>query len=96
MKFIQVPEEELKSLLKETIQQELTQHLPDLLEEYQNKAWLTIDDLMELTGWSRRTIQHLRDTRQIAFFQHGRKILFPRAGIEDFLEENCISPRSNN
>lgn len=93
MKFIQIPEDEFKRLLKETIQQELTQHLPELLDEYQNKAWLTIEDLIELTSWSRRTIQHLRDTRQITFFQHGRKILFPRAGIEDFLEGNCISRR---
>lgn len=93
MQFIQLPKDEFKRLLKETIQQELTQHLPELLEEYQNKAWLTTEDLMELTSWSRRTIQHLRDTRQIPFFQHGRKILYPRAGLEDFLKENSISPR---
>ena len=94
MKFIQLPEDEFKRLLKEVLKEELTRHLPDLLDEYQHKNWLTNEDLIGMTGWSRRTLQHLRDSRQIPFFQHGRKILYPRAGLEEFLDDNCITPRS--
>lgn len=57
------------------------------------KDWLTKEELINLTGWSERTIQHLRDSRQIPYSQHGRKILYPYKGICEFLERNLVTPK---
>ena len=58
------------------------------------KQWLTKEELKRLTGFSDRTIQNLRDSRQIPFSQHGRKIVYPTRGIERFLQEHVVSTRS--
>lgn len=83
-----IESEELRKLLQE----ELKAIHGNLINN--KKDWLTKEELMNMTGWSARTIQHLRDTRQIPFSQHGRKILYPYSGIVKFLEKNTVSPKS--
>lgn len=69
--------------------------IPKLIQELGKKEWLTKQELMKLTGWSSRTIQHMRDSKQIPYTQHGRKILYPRKGIMEFLEANYIRPKGD-
>lgn len=85
--------DEIKRILDEKLEEFYKEKLSHLEADRFNKPWLTTEELMELTGWSRRTLQHLRNTRQIPFSQHGRKILYPFVGIQDFLESNYIRPR---
>lgn len=83
---------DLKKLIAEAIRDEIATSLPELVKEATKKPYLTKEELMELTGWSSRTIQHLRDTNQIPYSKHGRKILYPRKGILEFLEAHHIKP----
>jgi len=85
--------EELQELIQKAVQEAVSQQVPKVVREATAKEWLTKEELQQLTGWKPRTIQHLRDTRQIPFSQHGHKILYPRKGIMDFLEDNHIKPR---
>lgn len=71
----------------------LKESLPELLERATRKSYLTRQELMDLTGWSSRTLQHLRDTEQIPFVQYGHKIIYPTKGIYAFFEEHQILPR---
>ncbi len=84
--------QELEHYFDKRIREILKEEIPDLLKDLSKKEWLTKQELMELTGWSGRTIQNMRDTRQIPYSQHGRKILYPRKGILEFLERNYIKP----
>ncbi len=84
--------EELSEIVFNTVQELLKKELPSLIREAKRKPWLTTDELMELTGWSRRTCQYLRDKRRIPFSQEGRKILYPTRGIEEYLASNKITP----
>ncbi|MBO6794717.1 MAG: helix-turn-helix domain-containing protein [Balneolaceae bacterium] len=84
---------ELELYFNKVLRNILREELPLLLEKLGKKDWLTKEELMEFTGWSSRTIQHMRDTNQIPYSQHGRKILYPRIGIEEFLENHYISHR---
>ena len=54
------------------------------------KEWLTTDEVMEMMNVSRRTIQNYRDEAKIPYSKEGRKILYPREGIEQFLRDNMI------
>ena len=85
---------ELEVYFDTRVRQILKEEIPKLLSEVGKKDWLTKQELMDLTGWSSRTIQHLRDTNQIPYSQHGRKILYPRLGILGFLEAHHIRPNS--
>jgi hypothetical protein len=83
---------DLKKLIAEAIRDEIATSLPELVKEATKKPYITKEELMDLTGWSSRTIQHLRDTNQIPYSKHGRKILYPRKGILEFLEAHHIKP----
>ena len=85
--------QDLQEAIREAVAQAVREQVPDIVREATAKPWMTKDELMELTGWSSRTLQHLRDTNQIPFSQHGHKILYPRKGIMQFLEDHHISPQ---
>lgn len=84
--------EELNTAIQQAVSEAVNKALPELIRKATAKEFLTKEELMELTGWSSRTIQNLRDTRQIPFSQHGRKILYPYTGMMEFLKENHIKP----
>lgn len=85
--------QELQDAIREAVKQQIRELVPEIIREATAKQWLTKKELQELTGWSNRTIQYMRDTRQIPFSQHGYKILYPRKGILEFLESNYIKPK---
>lgn len=84
--------EELEKIVKNAVAEAVEDILPQLVRKAAAKEYLNKEELMEYTGWSSRTIQNLRDTRQIPFSQHGRKILYPYDGIMEFMKANHIKP----
>ncbi len=85
-------ETQLEKIFSKLFEKQINTTLPALVKEATAKPWLTKEELMELTGWSSRTIQHMRDSNQIPYSKHGRKILYPRKGILEFLEDHHIKP----
>lgn len=85
--------EELQETVARAISETFKERIPELIREATAKPWMTKEELMELTGWSSRTLQHMRDSNQIPYSKHGRKILYPRKGILEFLEEHHITPQ---
>ena len=82
--------------LKEIISEEVVALRESLLGEIKRaveKPYLTNSELMEITGWSNRTLQHLRDSRQIPFIKHGNKVLYDSTEIHSFLENHKIKSR---
>lgn len=87
-------ETDLQKAVEAAIETALKKQLPDLIREATTKPYLTKQEVMELTGWSSRTLQHLRSTFQIHFVQHGRKILYPTEELYEFLEKHHVSPHN--
>lgn len=77
--------EQLANAVKEAVKEQV----PKMKDHFQ-KDWLTTEEVMEMMSVSRRTVQNYRDEGKIPFFQEGRKILYPRKGIEAFLSDNMI------
>ncbi|WP_409028824.1 helix-turn-helix domain-containing protein [Gracilimonas sediminicola] len=75
---------------------EATKDLDEKIRQATMPEYLTTDGLMEMTGWSRRTCQYMRDTRQITFIQHGRKILYPTADLYEFFDSHKIEQRNRD
>lgn len=86
---------ELEQYFDKHVRQILRDEIPKLIKGLGKKEWLTKEELIKLTGWSGRTIQHMRDTKQIPYSQHGRKILYPREGIMEFLKSHSIKPKKD-
>lgn len=87
-------ESALEKVISKLFDNKINTALPLLVREATAKPWLTKEELMELTGWSSRTIQHMRDSNQIPYSKHGRKILYPRKGMLEFLEAHHIKPHN--
>ena len=86
-------EEQLRGVVASVLREVVSEALPPLVRRATSKDWLTREEVKELTGWSDRTLQHLRDTRQLHFAQHGRKIVYPADGVEEFLRSNRVAAR---
>lgn len=85
--------EELQETVRKAVNELFQKELPDILRKAKRKPWINTNELMELTGWSRRTVQYLRDKKRIPFSQEGHRILYPTDGIEEYLRSNQIDPR---
>lgn len=83
----------LRELVSGALLDTLRDHFPALARAATRKTWLTREEVKELTGWSDRTLQNLRDTKQIAFSQHGRKILYLSEEVEAFLMGHKVASR---
>ena len=88
--------DELTTIVNEAVRELLEQALPTLIRKAKRKEWLTTEELMELTGWSRRTLQYLRDKRRIPFSQEGRRILYKTEDVEAYLQSNKIDARGGD
>ncbi|RCL65441.1 MAG: DNA-binding protein [Rhodothermaeota bacterium MED-G64] len=82
--------------LKDIVASEVSSLREEILAEMKRilqKPYLTNKELIRRTGWSSRTLQYLRDTRQIPFIKHGGKILYDSSDINDFLNRHKIDSR---
>lgn len=93
MRTVVISPEELTELIQNAVERSVEKHVPGVLREATKKQFLTVEELSALTGWSRRTIQYLRDSRQIPFYQDGRRILFKTDEVEKYLESKKIKAR---
>ena len=57
------------------------------------KPYFNTQDVVDLTGWSERTIQELRDNQEIPYIKHGRKILYPRDEVFAFLNSHLVKSK---
>lgn len=79
--------DELLKALTQAVKEAVKEELPKYQNSFQ-KDWLSTEEVMEMLNVSRRTVQNYRNEGKISYFQQGRKILYPREGIEEFLRKN--------
>lgn len=80
-------EDFLTQKIEEVVKKAVKEAMADLdqvIRNTQRPEFITTDQLMKYTGWSRRTCQYMRDERRIPFWQEGRKILYPTDKIFQF------------
>ena len=90
--IITADSETLRALIREAVAEAVSEQVPGIVKQATAKDWLTKIDVLELTGWSDRTLQYMRQSRQIPFSKHNRKIMYPAAGIEQFLKDHNVIP----
>ena len=86
----------IRELIDSAVFSVVEKQLPGLVQRATAKRYLTSKELQELTGFSARTLQHLRDSRQLPFIQDGRKILYLRDDVEAFLNARRIAARKSD
>ncbi len=82
--------DELQKAISEAVEAAVTSKLPEIISKVTRKSYYTIDEVAEILSVTRRHLQYLRDTNQISFVQHGRKVYFKAEDLEAFFDDNYI------
>ena len=84
----------LADALAPYIRATLAEMLPALVRQATAKPWLTPSEASELTGFSTRTLRHLRVSRQVTFSQRGRLILYDAEDLRALVHAGKVGARS--
>lgn len=82
--------EDLENIISRTVQQTVKEAIPQAVRKATRKQWLTTDEVMDLLQCSRRHVQHLRDSEQLAFSQNGRTIRYNIEDVEAYLNRGKV------
>ena len=83
--------DELQKAISEAVEAAVTSKLPDIISKVTRKPYYTIDEACEILSVTRRHLQYLRDSNQISFVQHGRKVYFKAEDLDQFFNDNYIN-----
>jgi excisionase family DNA binding protein len=86
-------QDRIRALVEEGVQDALSETLPAALRQATEKKYLTKRELMDLTGWSARTVEYKKTERKIPFIRRGRTILFPTEEVYEWLEEGRVEAK---
>lgn len=85
--------DELEEIISQVTKRTVLEVLPKVIREATRKEWLTTDDVMEILQCSRRHVQHLRDSEQLAYSQNARTIRYHKDDVDAFLRTPRIESR---
>lgn len=80
-----IESEKLGELVNQAVEKAVKEHVPPAIKRGTRKQWLTSAEAQEYLQISKRTLQHLRDSRAIPFSQHGRKIRYQVDDLDAYL-----------
>ena len=82
--------DELQKAITEAVESAVANKLPEIIRKATSKSHYTIDEAAKILSVTRRHLQYLRDTNQISFVQHGRKVWFKAEDLDKFFNNNYL------
>ena len=83
--------DELQKAISEAVETAVAKKVPGIVRKATSKSHYTIGEACKILSVTRRHLQYLRDSNQISFVQHGRKIYFRAEDLDDFFNQNYIN-----
>ena len=67
--------------------------MPEILRRARLGEYLSAEGAEQETGLTRRQLRHLRDTRKLGYYKHGRVILYRTEELLAFIEAGSVPAR---
>ena len=83
----------LAEAIRPIVREALADQLPEQVRRALAKPYYTVQEVMDLCGWSRRKVDYLRERREVEFIKRGRTVLFPAQAIHDYLDAGRVPAR---
>lgn len=80
----------IEDMSREEFFTELRKTTEEAVRRANAKKWLSKQEAMELLDVSESTLKRYRDKGYIRHSRHGRKIVYERDSINEFLEQNAM------
>lgn len=93
MSVIVMEPKELERLVSEAVDRTVSEKVPEIVKRITRDTWMTTEDVENEFKLTRPQQKHYRDTRQISFTKHKRKIFYKRADVVEFMGRNQIPRR---
>ena len=87
------PPDELQNQIQEAVESAIAKSMPDIIRRATRKQNYTSAEAAEYLGISKRSLFHLKQTGQLAYSQHGRKVLYTADDLDEYLQKNRIRRR---
>lgn len=84
--------ETLNSAVAEAVREAMLATVPDAVREATAPEWLSREEVVERYGITSRQLTYMRSKRSIEYTQHGRRILYKRESLEEWIEEGRVEP----
>ena len=83
----------LTEAIRPIVRDALADQLPEQVRRALAKPYYTVAEVMELTGWSRRKVDYLRERREVDVVKRGRTTLFPAEALHAYLDAGLVPAR---
>lgn len=93
MAYLPDSENDFREAIADAVRDAVLELIPAAVRKATRKQYLTKRELMELTGWSSRTVDYRKATNAIPYIQRGRKILFPTDELDAYFCEGYVPAR---
>lgn len=93
MSVVVMDPDELRQMIADVVARTVTEKVPEIVKSLTQDEYLTTEDVEAEFKISKRSQKHYRDSRQIPFTKHQRKIFYRREDVERFMESNRIPAR---
>ena len=87
--------ESLNSAVADAVRKAMLQTVPDAVREATAPEWLSREEVCERYGLTSRQLTYMRSKRSVEFSQHGRRILYNRESLENWIEEGRVTTKEN-
>lgn len=90
MAYLPDSADDLAALIERAVEAAVDRAVPPAVRQGTRRPYMTKAELMELTGWSSRTVEYRKSRREIPYVRQGRTVLFPTDEIEAYLREGYV------
>lgn len=80
----------LSDIIKDVVEKVVIKTVPKIVKKVSEKDYLSKEEVLSLLDCSSSKLQYLRTSKQIPYVKNGRSIVYPREGIEKFMEEHRV------
>jgi hypothetical protein len=83
----------LEETVADVVQRVMLESVPDVLREAEKPDWMSRDEVCEVYGLTARQLTYMREKNSVEFSQHGRRILYNRESLEEWIDEGRVQAR---
>ena len=85
--------EELQNQIRDAVESAIAERMPEVIYKATRKKNYTSAEAADYLGISKRSLFHLKQSGQLAFSQHGRKVIYTVEELDEYLQKNKIRRR---
>lgn len=85
----------LHTAVAEAVRKAMLETVPDAVREATAPKWLSREEVCDRYGLTPRQLTYMRSQRSVEYTQHGRRILYSRASLEEWIDEGRVRPLGN-